>query len=179
MNKILKLTFTVLIIITYANLGFFLMKKNNTIVQLKEQNQLLMKQEQIYKTSVSLMFNKNSVSLPDTMDYQYAAYFPSQACSSCLEDLLLLIEEDSDLKENLMVYFDDTDRIGIVDHFNDMYGTRYTYITGKPLFHEAQSKISLLKMDKGFINAGLLLNADNVQEFKLLLQIFTSIQEGE
>jgi hypothetical protein len=175
MNKILKLTLAILIIGTLTNFGLLLKKRQDKIVQLKKQNLLLKGQVQIYKTSLKLMFNKNSESLPDTMGYQYAVYFPSQACSKCLEDLLLLIENDVDLKEKLMVYFDDPDRVGIVDHFNDMYGTSYIYITGKPLFHQELSKISLLKINKGFITGGLLLEAENTQDFKSLLNLFTGV----
>lgn len=175
MNKTLKFIASILIVFTFGNLVFTLFMKQEMIIQLKKQNQLLARQKEIYQSSVELILDINAESFPDTFDNQYLVYFPSQACSKCLEDLLLIIENDLGLEEKLIVYFDNPERASIIDRFNDMYGTNYNYITGVPLFHKEQSKISILKINKKIISGALLVSTSNIQEIKSLLQFFTSV----
>lgn len=176
MNKILKIVFVVLLIGTFVNFMFILSKKNHKNTQLVEQNQLLKKQKQIYEQSLKLIYSNNCVQLPDTAFSGYAIYFPSQACSMCLEDLLLIIENDFNFQDEFIVYFDDSDKIEMIDIFNDMYCTNFRYLLGKPLFNKIQSQISLLKATKGCVNGILLLNANNKEEYKSLLHLFITMQ---
>jgi hypothetical protein len=174
MNKIQRFIALILIIGSFGNVVFVLYKKQKYIIELNSQKQHLKQQVDLFKSSLRLMFDFNFVSIP-TYDNQFVIYFPSNACGICLEGLLNLIIND-EYFEKIIVYLEDSNKIGIINQFNDSYGTNYPYIVGESLFNNIQNKISIFKLNNGNVTCGLVIDGKNKFEIKNQLEIFKNLQ---
>lgn len=176
MNKAQRIIIVSLIALSIGNVSLVL---KNKIKQLSEQNQLFKEQSELYKNSLALLFTKNNVPLANTDNYQNILYFPSKACSSCLENLLLLIDNEDNIKKNVIIYFDNIEKVEIINQFNDMYGTNYSHFVGKPLFYNQQSHISILNVNNGVTAGGILFEAKNKNDFEFQLQVFKDLNNDK
>lgn len=165
MNKAKKYILTVLIVSTFFNLGFLIIKKNIEVEKLINENHLINKQNERYKKSIELSFSEKVMLMPDTIKQGSVIYFPNDACSKCLEDVLLILENELNIKANFIIYFDNPNRVGIVENFNEMYGTNHKCVIGKSIFYQEQTNIVLLKINAGHVIGTFLLDAKKKEDF--------------
>ncbi len=119
--------FVVIAIIANSIIVFKLQKKqiiklNYRITELKEKNNRL-------ETAMNLALNIQNFKFQG----KYILYFPKKACSPCFEDVVLFLNKKSEIWNNLLVYFDDKEKIGLVEYFVDAYNLNFHYEFGGPL----------------------------------------------
>jgi hypothetical protein len=137
---------------------WYYFEKNRLIIsELKSENRKIEDRVRNLSLSTELTFEAKTLAIDKGLENKIVLYFPKNGCSKCLENILLEIQNNNELKNRVLLFFDDKENVANIESFNDSYGSSYSYLIIDPLFDVEISDIAFLNLHDGEIVGVLLI----------------------
>lgn len=138
----------------------------NTVEASKE---LLNEEKEFLNRNLNHLLNLNKFYFPELPENKdIIVYYSGESCSSCAQDLLLVLSKNNNLEDRVLVIVDDTVKSELPIDFNDGFRTNYDYKNDTTsVFKEVLFEVVVLKLNnEKRVKALLEFRPENKEVFK-------------
>ena len=161
------IVFLFVIILTSANIFINFEKRDNHIRNLNLIINVLKKKNEKLEISANILIKAQKQNLPS----KYILYYPKNACSVCLEDVLLFLSKKPEIWNNLLVYMDDKKGMGLIEYLIDAYNLKFDLEFGVPLFEKKLQDIIFINNEENSIENVLVIEQNDTKNLEHLIVV--------